>query len=119
MIKRMEPERLKQFIREFIAGRVYTSDDIREPTKEAWGDSVSRVFLPVMFGCLNDIPLEVLNAELGVLWSYWDEALPRGCNGRPMFMKCRLMHNDDWTEVQRVAKETGQAMEDSMGVAGE
>jgi hypothetical protein len=152
MIRRLEPEALKEFIRDYMDGQVFTSASIRGG-EEQWARDVGMVFMPVLFGCLHptievpeppdeptddmtveeweqmradhpqalkrakkaeEIAFKALTADLGVIWAYMKDALPRGVNGYPMFMSARLMHKDDWTEVMRVAEATRGALETAM-----
>ena len=97
----MEKEQLKEFVQDFVNGQIFTSAHIDfEKGDKWWADTVSRVFLPVLLGCLAEAtPLEM--EDLGIIWAYEREALRRGINGYPCFMKCRLMHKDDWEQVNQ------------------
>lgn len=39
-------------------------------------------------------------ADLGVIYAEMKDALPRGINGYPMFIKCGLLHREDWDTVR-------------------
>ena len=41
-----------------------------------------------------------LAKNLGIVWEWYDKSLPRGINGMPMFMSCRLMNKEDWERVK-------------------
>lgn len=135
MIPRMDQEELKQFVLGFCDGHVYSSNHIEQRhvrqdgsfNAEGWASDVQMCFLPVAFGCLNDVveppeapdPLDwdeheeheekmeviekineayfkAVTSQLGIIWEHHNKSLPRGVNGMPMFMSCRLMHKDDW-----------------------
>ena len=95
----MEKEQLQEFVQDFVDGQIFTSAHIDfSQGDKRWADTVSKVFLPVLLGCLEDSSVEEM-ADLGVIWAYEREALRRGINGYPCFMKCRLMHKDDWEQA--------------------
>lgn len=94
----MEKEQLKEFVQDFVNGQIFTSLHIDGVGSSDWADTVSKVFLPILLGCLDEAtPLEM--EDLGAVWAYESEALRRSINGYPCFMKCRLMHKDDWEQV--------------------
>ena len=39
--------------------------------------------------------------DVGVVWEYLNKSLPRGVNGNPMFMSCRIMHKEDWKRATK------------------
>jgi hypothetical protein len=158
VISRMEPDALKQFIRDYMDNRIFTSADIRSRDEEGWARDMGMVFMPVMFGCLHvtievpeppddvpedmtveewevmraeyprklelakkaeDMAFKALTAELGVVWSYNKDALPRGVNGYPMFMSCSLMHKDDWEAAVKVFNKTRAALNEALDEGGE
>lgn len=49
----------------------------------------------------------------GAAYEDYDKALPRGVNGYPMFMSCRILHVND---VPRLTKELTR-MEEALGVS--
>ena len=51
-------------------------------------------------------------AQLGVVWEWYDKSLPRGINGYPIFMSCRMMHKEDWEEVLPILQEKQRQLDD-------
>lgn len=50
--------------------------------------------------------------SLGIVWEWYDKSLPRGINGYPMFMSCRLMSREDWEEVLPILQEKQRQLDD-------
>ena len=137
-IPRMEVNELKEFVLAFCDGGVYSSNHIEQRhvrhdgtfNEGGWADDVRMCFLPVAFGCLNDVVkppeepepfdwdgeeeyeqkkevvekinetyFKAVTAQLGIIWEWERKSLPRGINGMPMFMSCKLMHKDDWSRA--------------------
>lgn len=48
---------------------------------------------------INDARMAQYSAELGIVWEYLSEALPRSINGYPIFMSCRVMNKSDWNKI--------------------
>lgn len=44
---------------------------------------------------------EALEQNLGVIYAYHKDSLPRSVNGYPMFMSCVLLHKLDWEMVRK------------------
>lgn len=42
---------------------------------------------------------EIAAQEIGVIYAYRENALPRGINGYPMFMEANILHWEDWKRV--------------------
>jgi hypothetical protein len=87
-------EELRQFVIDFLAGRIFTSAQI--PPAER----IELVFMPLVFGALVEWPREDVE-QIGILYEYLDKAAPRSVNGMPSFFSFRMMHVDDW---ERCAK---------------
>ena len=50
------------------------------------------------------------NDQLGVVWEWNSEALPRSINGYPIFMSCRIMNKEDWEEILPVLQENQRVL---------
>jgi hypothetical protein len=44
---------------------------------------------------------EAIDKNLGVIYAYHKDSLPRGINGYPMFMSCAMLHKLDWDMVRK------------------
>ena len=53
---------------------------------------------------LNEKRHKEYGEQLGIIWEYLSEALPRSINGYPIFMSCRVMNKADWERVVTVLK---------------
>ena len=98
-LHRMDAKQLSDFVREYIDHRIFTSAMIRNDDK--WQEMVPMVFLPLLFGAFDKFSDDEFK-DIGVVWAYYSEALPRGINGYPCFMKCRIMHANDWFNACRI-----------------
>ena len=110
-LHRMSSSQIKEFIRDYMDNRIFTSDDIREPDADSWGRTVSMVFLPLLFGGMESFSEEE-KGDLAVVWAYHRDSLRRGINGYPCFMKARFMHKDDWDQVQEAIKTMNCVLDD-------
>lgn len=77
-----------------------------EPAIE-WG----MVFLPLAMGCLGDWTKQQIN-QIGVVWAYEKDALPRGINGYPMFTTIGMLHVEDWVKASRVIRRESKRLHD-------
>ena len=48
---------------------------------------------------LNEAAFAEYKSQLGLIWEYFDQSLPRSINGYPIFMSCRVMSRDDWEHI--------------------
>lgn len=48
---------------------------------------------------VNDKAHETFKAQLGLIWEFYSESLPRSINGYPIFMSCRVMNRTDWDHI--------------------
>jgi len=53
-----------------------------------------------------------INDQIGVVWEWNSESLPRSINGYPIFMSCRIMHKEDWEEVLPILQEKQRQIDD-------
>lgn len=88
-VGRKSEEELREFVIDFLAGRIFTSAHM---TNSA---SLGLVFMPLALGALSDWPDEDW-ADIGIIYEYLDKAGPRSINGMPSFFSLRIMHRDDW-----------------------
>ena len=96
MISSMSKNFLRKFVRSYCDGQIFTSADEPGRTVEKWASNVRMSFLPAAMGALEGVEL----SDLGVLWEYHKESLPRGINGMPMFMSVKMMNKADWETVK-------------------
>jgi hypothetical protein len=82
-------EELREFVIDFLAGRIYTTAHMPETA------NLGLVFMPLIFGALSEWSEEDW-AEIGIIYEYLDKAGPRSVNGMPGFFSMQLMHVDDW-----------------------
>ncbi len=53
-----------------------------------------------------------IDDQIGVVWEWYSESLPRSINGYPIFMSCRIMHKEDWEEVLPILQEKQRQIDD-------
>lgn len=88
-VGRKSEEELREFVIDFLAGRIFTSAHMPP------GERLELVFMPLIFGALAEWPREDWE-DIGILYEYMDKASPRAINGMPSFFSFRMMHVDDW-----------------------
>lgn len=88
-IPRMTDDEIRAFVDDYRCQRVFTSANIRD------NQDLGMVFMCLAFGAFENWPREKLE-EIGVVWEYMKEAMPRSMNGYPVFMSLQIMHRDDW-----------------------
>lgn len=94
-LTRLSDDELRKFVREYLAGEIYTSDNVRNQ------NDITLVFLPAAMGAFSQYNPDSLN-DIGILWEYMNKALPRGINGMPMFMSLHVMHRLDWAKARKM-----------------
>jgi hypothetical protein len=92
-IPRMSQDELRAFVQDVLATHIFVSDQVKR------NEDIGLVFLPVAFGAFSEWDKEDLK-QIGVIWAYNNEALPRSCNGYPMFTACHYMHVEDWKRAR-------------------
>jgi hypothetical protein len=80
--------RLTQFVLNVCDRVVFTSAQILEP------EMVCMVFMPLMLGA--KVPEDV-----GCIWEYMKDAVPRSINGYPSFFSCHFMNKEDWARAHK------------------
>ncbi len=90
---RHTPEELKQFVFDFVDGKVFTDRHL-----PAGGDTnmAGMVFMTLM---LMPPPPKDYIEKVACIYEHLSKAGPRSVNGMPMFMSHRFMHKDDWERV--------------------
>lgn len=89
----LSDEELKDFVRAFLDGRIYTHLAVRDP------NLIRSVFM--VLALAGRMPKDYADT-VGLIWEFLDQAGPRGINGHPMFFSARFMHRDDWDRVRPV-----------------
>jgi hypothetical protein len=84
----MTDDQLKQFVLDYCDGKIFTSNQIRNP------NSVGFVFMPLIMGALEGYTEEE-RGKIAMAWEHLSKAGPRSINGMPMFASCHLMHKED------------------------
>lgn len=74
---------------------------------------MSMVFMPIMFMKADD--REKLVEEVIHIFEFYDKALPRGINGKPMFMSCRFITKEEWPKVTKYVDELIKQRKEFMG----
>ena len=102
MILPVSKKFLRKFVRAYCDGEIFTSADVPGDTMERWARNVRLSFVPTAMGALEGVDLN----DLGVLWEYYKESMPRGINGMPMFFSVKMMNRADWeVATQAIEKE--------------
>jgi len=137
-IPRMPKPDLKKFILGVLDNSIFTSEHI-EMRRTPWcakcearafsekmpchkcGSTVgirsepviewSMVFLPIAFGVLGEWTKQQLG-QIGIVWAYNKDALPRGVNGYPMFTTIGLLHIEDWVKASKVIRRESTRLHD-------
>lgn len=69
------------------------------------------VFLPIAFGALEEWTKQQLN-QIGCIWAYNKDALPRAVNGYPMFLTIGLLLVEDWVKATTVIRRESTRLHD-------
>lgn len=86
-------EELKQFVLDFIGGRIFCMQHIAEQDLDLMGS----IFLYAGLGGLS----EVDRNSLGTIYEYLEEAGPRGVNGYPSFISLKMLNREDWERARK------------------
>ena len=95
-------EYLKDFVTEFVGGRIYTDKHVKDL------ELLTMIFLPLSFGSLAYLSQREC-ARIGIIWAPLQDAGPRQINGHPIFMTARVMHKDDWKRYITAIKKLKEA----------
>ena len=93
VIPRLTVEELRTFVVDFLAGRVFTSAQVRD-------EDLGMVFMPLVLGALSLYHKDSLHI-LGIFYEDMSKALPQGINGNPIFTSCKMMHTLDWARARK------------------
>lgn len=96
---------LKMLVMEISAGGVFLSNQLG-PNQH---NLLPTVFLPIAFGAFDGWTKKEID-QIGVLYAYYNEALPRSINGLPIFADMYLLNKNDWAKVQKAVHITGQVI---------
>ena len=72
---------------DIVDGKVFTDKHIPDNQQHM----LTRVFIPLMLGGLEQINQDGLLDNVGMIYEYYSEAGPRGINGMPIFMSFRYL----------------------------
>ena len=100
-------EELKQFVRDFVAGRIFSLHHISEQHI----DLFPSIFMVVALGGLEDVD----RSTIGTIYEYIKEAGTLGINGYPTFATMRMINAEDW-ERAKIAIEAATAALDNIEV---
>lgn len=95
-LERMSAQQLEEFEREWLAGRVISSQSV--PPQH-----MQEIFRPLAYGKLRHFHTGELSENMAFVFSYaGDRTEPRVkvAGQWPSFAVCRVMHKDDWSILQ-------------------
>lgn len=98
----MSEEAMRQFVDDFVSGRIFTSLHVRNP------EDVPMSFMVLMFMSWSDTGLK----QIAVVWEYLDKAGPMSVNGMPTFFSCHFVNVDDWKILQPAIEKERKRRED-------
>jgi hypothetical protein len=114
----MPPEKLAEFVIEWIEGRVFSSWHMDQQHN---GSLIHVVFMPLALGALSNLSKKAIE-EIALVYefTYARGQVPgRAINGMPMFTSCRLMNKRDWekarTAINRELDRRKNAKEEILG----
>lgn len=91
----------KQFVQDFVDGKVYTSQMIPD---EHWDALIPVVFLPIGLGAFKDTtPHEA--AHIGIIFEYLNKAGARLNKGYPTFLSMQVLDTYEWKNVSSMIVE--------------
>ena len=89
-------EELREFVLAFCDNRIFTSAHLTETQKPQLG----LVFMPIGLGAFEGHDEESL-MQVGIIYEYLSEALPRSLNGMPMFPSLKMLNAEDWNRCRK------------------
>jgi hypothetical protein len=92
----LSDDKLREFVDDFVSNRIFTSAHL----KDTEVDMLPMIFMPVAMGCFSSVQPDTLK-QIGCLYEFYEKALPRSMNGKPMFMSFKMLHIDDWTRAMK------------------
>jgi len=100
-LPKRSPEELNTLVKDILSNQVFLSAQLRDMSM------LTLVFLPLMGMEVDDADTERFKNELGVLYGYYKDALPRSINGSPVFPIVSALCRQDWLLVLEVLKREG------------
>ena len=91
-----DPEALTQLAKDIAANLVFIDKMIRPGDESLTG----MIFMPLMMGAFAEFTPESVRDTVGMVYEYYDKALPRGINGYPIFMSMALINKHDFDIVK-------------------
>lgn len=96
-IPRMSAKDKGKFVDDYCSNRVFTSVQL---SLHDTSRMLHLVFMPLGLGGACQFTKKAL-LDVGIIWEYMSEAMPRMINNFPMFPSLRFMHKDDWDDVRK------------------
>lgn len=96
VIPRLSDEKLREFVNDYVSGRIFTLDQVRDK------NPAMAVFMPLIFDPFSRYKPETLK-DVGTIYQYMHEALPRSINGMPCFLSFHILHTKDWERALKAA----------------
>jgi hypothetical protein len=92
-IPRMNENELEQFVKDYLAGHITTSEDIRDA-------SIAKlIFMPLAFADpFEEHSTEEITAKIGAVYGNRrkHQMARRFIDGYPIFFECAFVHKEDW-----------------------
>lgn len=85
---------LKQLAQDIYDQKVFTSAHVSRGEQY----NIAMIFMPIALGAFKGYTQEDLE-DLGLMYEYYSEAMPRGINGMPIFPSVRLLNKLDLEKV--------------------
>ena len=90
-------QELKEIALDIISGTIISSMTIRDK-------DLSTVFMPLTFMNKNQYS-KFIDQKPGVIYEYFDQALPRSVNGLPIFTSMKVLDIDECHRLVKIIKE--------------
>lgn len=111
----MTEAEIRQWVMNYCDGHIFTSADVEKRHEPGL---IGMVFMPLMLGGLSELAPEDTDS-IGLIWENMAAAGPRGVNGMPVFMSCRLMAKADFEIVKPLVNAELQRRAEYVKGAGE
>lgn len=110
VIPAMTPEQMKTFVRDYIDGKIFS---LHHMPPDVALDTVAMVFMPIAMGMLSALGPEGIK-NVGTIYEYLVDAVPRSVNGYPVFLSCKLVDKADWEKAREKILKILEAREESL-----
>lgn len=87
-------EELKQIALDFVAGKIYTDRQIKDP------NDVPLVFLPLALMSKEDIERTLVKDKVALIFEYMSAASARSAGEHPSFMSFRTVDEDELKKIK-------------------